>query len=144
LREPKVFINLNEPTRFEEFPEFKVKVRTHRERMKELQKTVRQLKREKTHIEQWTTHQQEIIQGFKKKKQEQRAFLKEIKEINFRLYIMVCLLQSSNRKLPKLLLLSYPKSFTMIVTIIILMFSRKYGSVYSFWPVKYKDLEMYD
>jgi hypothetical protein len=86
LREPKVAINLNEPAPFEEFPEFKVKVRTDRERIKELQKTVRQLKREKTHIEQWSARQQERIQGFKKKKKEQRALLKEIREINFRLY----------------------------------------------------------
>jgi hypothetical protein len=47
LREPKVSINLNEPTPFEEFPEFKVKIRTDRERIKELQKTVRQLKTRK-------------------------------------------------------------------------------------------------
>jgi hypothetical protein len=86
LREPKVSINLNEPAPSEEFPEFKVKVRTDRERIKELQKTVRQLKREKTHIEQWSARQQERIQGFKKKKKEQRALLKELREINFRLY----------------------------------------------------------
>jgi hypothetical protein len=86
LREPKFSINLNEPATSEEFPEFKVKVRNDRERIKELQKTVRQLKREKTHIEQWSAHRQERIQVFKKKGKEQRALLKEIKEINFRLY----------------------------------------------------------
>jgi hypothetical protein len=86
LREPKVSINMNEPAPSEEFPKFKVKVRNDRERIKELQKTVRQLKREKAHIEQWSALQQERIQGFKKKKKEQREFLKELREIKFRLY----------------------------------------------------------
>jgi hypothetical protein len=36
-------------------------------------------------IEQWNAHQQEIIQSLKKKK-EKRALLKELREINFRLY----------------------------------------------------------
>jgi hypothetical protein len=36
LREPKVSINLNEPAPSKEFPEFEVKVRTDRERIKEL------------------------------------------------------------------------------------------------------------
>jgi septal ring factor EnvC (AmiA/AmiB activator) len=86
MPEAMVAINLNESAPSKEFPEFKVKVRTDREMIKELQKTVRQLKREKTHIEQWNACQQERIQGFKKKKKEQRALLKEIREINFRLY----------------------------------------------------------
>jgi hypothetical protein len=67
-RELKVALNLNEPVPSEEFPEFKVKIRTNKERIKELQKIVRQLKKEKAHIEQWNSHQQERIQGFKKKK----------------------------------------------------------------------------
>jgi hypothetical protein len=57
LREPKVAIDLNEPAPAEEFPEFKVKVRTDKERIRELQKMVKQLKKEKAHVER--------IQGFK-------------------------------------------------------------------------------
>ena len=86
LKKPKVSIDLNEPGSFEEFPEFKVKVKTNKERIKELQKTVRQLKKEKALIEQWSARQQENIEGFKKKKKEQRALLKELREINFKLY----------------------------------------------------------
>jgi hypothetical protein len=52
LKEPKVAIDLNEPAPSEEFPKFKVKVRFNKERIKELQKTVRQLKKEKALIEQ--------------------------------------------------------------------------------------------
>ena len=85
-REPKVALNMNEHAPFEEFPEFKVKIRTDKERIKEFHKTVRQLKKEKAQIEQWNAHQQERIQGFKKKKKEKRALLKELREINFRLY----------------------------------------------------------
>jgi hypothetical protein len=47
---------------------------------------VRQLKKEKAQIEQWNARQQERIQGLKKKKKEQRALLKELREINFKLY----------------------------------------------------------
>jgi hypothetical protein len=47
---------------------------------------MRQLKKEKAQIEQWNARQQERIQGFKKKKKEKRALLKELREINFRLY----------------------------------------------------------
>jgi hypothetical protein len=36
LREPKADINLNEPAPADEFPEFKVKVRTDKEKIKEL------------------------------------------------------------------------------------------------------------
>jgi hypothetical protein len=86
LREPKVSIDLNEPAPAEEFPEFKVKVRTEKERIRELQKTVKQLKKEKAHVEQWSARQQERIQGFKKKKREQRELLKELREVNFKLY----------------------------------------------------------
>jgi hypothetical protein len=86
LKGPKVAIYLNEPTPSEEFPEFKVKVRIDKERIKELQKTVRQLKKEKALIEQWSARRQEKIEGFKKKKKEQMALLKELREINFKLY----------------------------------------------------------
>jgi hypothetical protein len=85
-KEPKVSLNLNEPAPFEECSGFRVKIRTDKERIKEFQKTVRQLKKEKAQIEQWNARQQERIQGFKKKKKEQREFLKELREINFRLY----------------------------------------------------------
>jgi hypothetical protein len=47
---------------------------------------VKQLKKEKACVEQWSARQQEKIQGFKKKKKEQKALLKEIREINFKLY----------------------------------------------------------
>jgi hypothetical protein len=47
---------------------------------------VRQLKKEKAQIEQWNARQKERIQGFKKKKKEQRELLKELMEINFKLY----------------------------------------------------------
>jgi hypothetical protein len=46
---------------------------------------VRQLKKENALIEQQSAHQQEKIEGFKKKKKEQRELLKEIREINFKL-----------------------------------------------------------
>jgi len=47
---------------------------------------VKQLKKEKAHVEQWSARQQERIQGFKKKKREQRALLKELREVNFKIY----------------------------------------------------------
>jgi len=37
-------------------------------------------------VEQWNARKQERIQSLKKKKKEQRALLKELREINFRLY----------------------------------------------------------
>jgi hypothetical protein len=85
-KKPKVALNLNEPAPFEECSRFRVKIRTDKERIKEFHKTIRQLKKEKAQIEQWNARQQERIQGFKKKKKEQRALLKELREINFRLY----------------------------------------------------------
>jgi hypothetical protein len=48
---------------------------------------VRQLKKEKEEIEQWNAHQQERILGLKKNKKEKRSFLKELREINFRIYL---------------------------------------------------------
>jgi hypothetical protein len=83
LREPKADINLNEPVPADEFPEFKVKFRTDNEKIKELRKVVKQLTKEKSRVEQWSARQQEKIQGFKKNKKEQKALLKEIREINF-------------------------------------------------------------
>jgi hypothetical protein len=85
-KEPKVSLNLNKHAPFEECSGFIVKIRTDKERIKEFHKTVRQLKKEKAQIEQWNARQQERIQSFKKKKKEKRALLKEIGEINFRLY----------------------------------------------------------
>ena len=62
----------------EEFPEFKVKVRSDKDKIKELQKMVQQLKKEKDRVEQWSAEQQEKIHGFKKKRKEQKALLKEL------------------------------------------------------------------
>jgi hypothetical protein len=42
LREPKVSIDLNKLAPAEEFPEFKVKVRSDKEKIKELMKMVKQ------------------------------------------------------------------------------------------------------
>jgi hypothetical protein len=47
---------------------------------------VKQLKKEKAHVEKWSVRQQERIQWFKKKKREKRALLKELIESNFKLY----------------------------------------------------------
>jgi len=54
--------------------------------MKELQKMVKQLKKEKAQVEQWRAMQQKKIQGFKKKRKEEQALLKELRESNFKLY----------------------------------------------------------
>jgi Golgi nucleoside diphosphatase len=47
---------------------------------------VKQLKKEKAQVEQWSAKQQEKIQGFKKKRKEKKTFLKELRESNFKLY----------------------------------------------------------
>jgi hypothetical protein len=86
LRKPQAAIDLNKPAPAEEFPEFKVKVRSDKDKIKELQKMVKQLKKEKAQVEQWSARQQEKIQGFKKKRKEQKALLKELRESNFKLY----------------------------------------------------------
>jgi hypothetical protein len=86
LRKPQAAIDLNKPAPVEEFPEFKVKVRSDKDKIKELQKMVKQLKKEKAQVEQWSARQQEKIQGFKKKRKEQKALLKELRESNFKLY----------------------------------------------------------
>jgi hypothetical protein len=118
-KQPKVSLNLNEPVPFEECSGFRVKIRTDKERIKEFQKTIRQLKKEKAQIEQWSARQQERIQGFKKKKKEQRPLLKELREINFRLYWH-----------------NVVNVTWKFATIMILMFSRKYGKATRFWSVR--------
>jgi hypothetical protein len=55
-KEPRVSLNLNEPTPFEECSGFRVKIRTDKEKIKEFQKTIRKLKNEKAQIEQWNAH----------------------------------------------------------------------------------------
>ena len=47
---------------------------------------VKQLKKEKAQVEQWSAKKQEKIQGFKKKRKENKTFLKELRESNFKLY----------------------------------------------------------
>jgi hypothetical protein len=86
LRKPQAAIDLNKPAPAEEFPEFKVKVRSDKDKIKELQKMVKQLKKQKAQVDQWSARQQEKIQGFKKKRKEQKALLKELREPNFKLY----------------------------------------------------------
>jgi hypothetical protein len=86
LRKPQAAIDLNLPAPVEEYPEFKVKVRNEKDRIKELQGMVKQLKKEKALVEQWNARQQEKIQDFKKKRKEQKTLLKELRESNFRLY----------------------------------------------------------
>jgi hypothetical protein len=85
-KEPSVTLNLNETAPSEDCSGFRVEIRTDKEKIKEFQKTIKQLKKEKAQIEQWNARQQERIQSLKKKKKEQRALLKELREINFRLY----------------------------------------------------------
>ena len=85
-KEPSVTLNLNETAPSEDCSGFRVEIRTDKKKIKEFQKTIKQLKKEKMQVEQWNARQQERIQSLKKKKKEQRAFLKELREINFRLY----------------------------------------------------------
>ena len=47
LRKPQAAIDLNKPAPVEEFSEFKVKVRNDKDKIKDLQKMVKQLKKEK-------------------------------------------------------------------------------------------------
>ena len=51
LRKPQAAIDLNKPAPAKEFPEFKVKVRSDKDNIKELQKMVKQLKKEKAQVE---------------------------------------------------------------------------------------------
>jgi DNA polymerase sigma len=73
LRKPQAAIDLNLPAPVEEYPEFKVKVRKEKDRVKELQSMVKQLKKEKALVEQWNARQQEKIQDFKRKRKEQKG-----------------------------------------------------------------------
>ena len=86
LRKPQAAIDLNLFSPVEEYPEFKVKVRKEKERVKELQSMVKKLKKENALVEQWNSRQKEKIHDFKRKRKEQKALLKEIRESNFRLY----------------------------------------------------------
>jgi hypothetical protein len=86
LRKPQAAIDLNLFAPVEEYPEFKVKVRKEKERVKELQSMVKKLKKENALVEQWNSRQKEKIHDFKRKRKEQKALLKEIRESNFRLY----------------------------------------------------------
>jgi hypothetical protein len=86
LRKPQAAIDLNLPTPVEEYPEFKVKARKEKDRVKELQSMIKQLKKEKAFVEQWNAKQQEKIHDFKRKRKEQKALLKEVRESNIRLY----------------------------------------------------------
>jgi hypothetical protein len=50
-KEPSVALNLNETAPSEECLGFRVKIRTDKEKIKEFQKTIKQLKKEKEQIE---------------------------------------------------------------------------------------------
>ena len=58
MKEPQVAIDLNESTLAEEFPEFRVKVRIDKKTIRELQKTVELLNKEKAHVEKWSAKKQ--------------------------------------------------------------------------------------
>jgi hypothetical protein len=83
---------------------------------------VRQLKKEKVQIEQWNARQQERIQDFKKKKKEQRALLKELREINFRLYwnnvVLTTKLKQKNAKATAVIVYSKLKKHYMVFPLI--------------------------
>jgi hypothetical protein len=53
LRKLQATIDLNLPTPVEEYPEVKVKARTKKDRVKELQSMIKQLMKEKVLVEQW-------------------------------------------------------------------------------------------
>ena len=55
---------MNLPALVEEYQEFKVEERKEKDRVKELQSMIKQLKKEKTFVEQWNAKQQENIQDF--------------------------------------------------------------------------------
>ena len=56
------------------------------DRVKELQSVIKKLKKEKSFVEQWNVKQREKIQDFKRKRKEQKALLKEVREYNIILY----------------------------------------------------------
>jgi hypothetical protein len=79
LRKPQAAIDLNLPAPIEEYPEFKVKARKEKDRVKELQSMIKQLNKDKYLVDQWNVEQQENIQDFKRKIKEQKALLKEVR-----------------------------------------------------------------
>jgi hypothetical protein len=86
LRKPQASIDLNLPAPVEEYSEFKVEARKEKDKVKELKSMIKQVKKEKYFVEQWNAKQQENIQDFKRKRKEQKALLKEVREFNIRLY----------------------------------------------------------
>jgi hypothetical protein len=86
LRKPQASIDLNLPAPVEEHPEFRVEARKEKDMVKELQGIIRKLRKEKSFVEQWNAKQQEKIQEFKRKRKDQKALLKEVRESNIRLY----------------------------------------------------------
>jgi hypothetical protein len=86
LREPKVAIDLNEPAPAEEFPEFKVKVRTDKERIKRTPEDGETVEERKGSCRTMECQAARKDSGFQEEEKEQRALLKELREINFKLY----------------------------------------------------------
>jgi hypothetical protein len=68
MKEPQVAIDLNEPALVEEFPKFRGKVRTDKEKIRETQKTVEQFNKEKAHVELWSAKQQEKMNTTERRK----------------------------------------------------------------------------
>jgi hypothetical protein len=60
-KEPSVTLNMNETAPSKYCSGFRVEIRTDKEKIKEFQKTIKQLKKEKMQIEQWNSLQQERI-----------------------------------------------------------------------------------
>jgi hypothetical protein len=77
---------LNLPAPVEEHLEFRVEARKEKYRVKELHGIIRKLRNENSFVEQRNEKQQEKIQELKRKRKDQRAVLKEVKESNKRLY----------------------------------------------------------
>jgi hypothetical protein len=59
MKEPQVAIDLNELALVEDFHKFRVKVKTDKEKIKEIQKEMEQFNKEKAHVELWNAKQQE-------------------------------------------------------------------------------------
>jgi hypothetical protein len=86
VKKPRFSIDLNRPALDEDHIEFRVEMRDEKDRVKELQTMIMKLKQEKWMIEQWNAKQQEKLQKLKKKKKDQQALLKEVREENIKLY----------------------------------------------------------
>jgi hypothetical protein len=86
VKKPRFSIDLNRPAPVEEHPEFRMEMRDEKDRVRELQTIIMQLKQEKSMVEQWNAKQQEKLQKLKKKKKDQQALLKEVREENIKLY----------------------------------------------------------